>query len=98
MMKNDAWNKLAALARKAPAPAEDGVPFGFAARVVALSKTHRETEPSPLAAWEWLSFRSLALAGVLALASLAINYDLLTPGQPGDLAMADPGVDTLAEP
>ncbi len=57
-----AWSRLAPLA--AAAPAEDAaLPFGFAGRVVASWKANRRE--TTLAAFEWLTWRSLAVAVVI---------------------------------
>lgn len=64
------WQIGAAEARKATAPQLQGIPFGFATRVVAGWQS-RTRAASPEAIWERLGLRALVCASVLLLISLA---------------------------
>ncbi len=92
----NAWQRLAADARSARknAPAaDDGAPFGFASRVVAMARELRERE-SRLALWARVAWRaafaSLALCGIAFVAEtrVASSQPLISPP-----ALPLPGLD-----
>jgi hypothetical protein len=68
------WQKLVAAARRAPASGDESAPFGFSTRVAALAF---ESRPSTTAAYGRLAFRAAAVAGLLAVASVALNFSAI---------------------
>ena len=73
--ENLAWQKLAAVARRAPDERETAAPYGFATRVAALAMA--QERPRLAALLEQFSWRALAVAGALAAITLATNYSAL---------------------
>ena len=91
----DHWQKLARLARQAPKPAQEPVPFGFATRVAARWSAG---ESPALSGWDVLevfSLRSLVVAGALMLAVGFASYDVATPGWTQQYTVADAAFDPL---
>lgn len=73
------WQRLAALARQAPANRDDAAPAGFATRVAARASALPSGTP-------WLSLERYALRGLLAAAvcsaaAVAFNFSLLSSEQ-----------------
>jgi hypothetical protein len=70
---DNSWQKLAAAARKAqaPAPSDEAAPFGFSTRVAALAFSQ---PPDRSSAFATFSLKAAAFACVLALGSVAANY------------------------
>jgi len=97
MKSNEPWEKLTQAARQARPEASTEAPFGFATRVVARWQA---AEPVTLeSVWQVLSLRSLAVAALLMVASLTVNYDLMAGEDwTQDLAMADSVFQTALEP
>ena len=93
---HDAWDNLVRLARQAPKPPPSEIPFGFVARVAARWPATTVVELS--AVWEFLSLRSLILAALIMVATLGINYDLLSHDWTQEVDVADPGFEPLLEP
>jgi hypothetical protein len=90
-----AWSKVAQLA--AAAPAEDVVlPYGFAGRVVASWKANRRE--TTLAAFEWLTWRSLAVAVVIFAGSAAFGYDTVSDVISGGTPLISDWVDMFSLP
>jgi len=70
---NETWNRLARAARRAPAEQPAEAPFGFSHRVVARWLA---AGPQPrLSPWELLAVRSLGLAALVMLVSLAASFN-----------------------
>jgi hypothetical protein len=76
-----AWNKLAHSAARAPETAME-LPLGFATRVVANWKA--QTAEALLNTMESLTWRSLAVAMVILLGTAALGYDALSGFISGD--------------
>jgi hypothetical protein len=99
----DAWSRLTTAARTAPhEEREIAVPYGFATRVTALAFAQ---ERAPVSLFDRLAMRALGVACLLALGSLALNYQVLvSTGAPGsavtvgvdDFGMAAPADDAVA--
>jgi hypothetical protein len=71
----EAWQKLAAAARKArPVAADESAPFGFSTRVAALAF---QQQPAGSSAFARLSLRAAAFACILALGAVAANYSAI---------------------
>jgi hypothetical protein len=67
-----AWQRLVAAARRAaPAGEDESAPYGFSARVAALAFEAESPYPSIFAR---LALRAAAVACVLAVVSVAVNY------------------------
>lgn len=83
-----AWLRLTAAARQASAPAPGSAPYGFAARVVRLAFA----QPSPMPSlFERFAFKAVAVACLVALIGVAVNYRILTAGS-GPAAVEDYGL------
>lgn len=89
------WQRLVAAARQAPEERATSAPPGFATRVAARALS---AEPPGLAAlFERLSFRALAVAGLLMVATLAVSYPALTNGdEEEEQGVIDPVGELLA--
>ena len=86
-MKIDFWDRLAAAARRAPAPPPADMPFGFDSRVVAEWRSSGGAE-------EWLPWArllrgALVCASLIMLLSVAMNFHTLKERKPGSVAIAD---------
>ena len=83
---NDPWSKLVSAAREVRDQRDASAPFGFATRVVALGFAARGPHISLL---ERFAFRAVGVASLLAVASVAWNYNSITLPQPNaELAVA----------
>ena len=91
----DHWQKLARLARQAPKPAQEPVPFGFATRVAARWSAGESPAPSAWDVLEVFSLRSLVVASALMLAVGFASYDLATPDWTQQYTVADAAFDPL---
>jgi hypothetical protein len=69
------WTRLVAAARTVRDDRDTAAPFGFATRIVALAH-----ERGMVSLLERLSLRALGVACLLAIASVAANYQALLPG------------------
>ncbi|MEO6244732.1 MAG: hypothetical protein ABIQ12_04785 [Opitutaceae bacterium] len=69
------WMRLNAAARAVRDPRDTAAPFGFATRIVALAHEH-----GMVSLLERISLRALGVACLLAIASVAANYQALLPG------------------
>ena len=65
------WTRLAAAARQARDDRDASAPYGFATRVAALAMAQERRVAS---LFEAFAFRAVAISGLLALASVAVNY------------------------
>ncbi len=85
------WPRLATAARHAPDERDPAAPYGFATRVAALALA---AEQSAGSLFERLSLRALGVACLLAIATVAANYSLLSnlfaPDEPGLVTTEDP--------
>lgn len=68
------WRRLAAAARRAEDGHDDAAPYGFATRVAALAMAQPRQTRSLL---DRFALRAVAIASLLALASIAANYSWL---------------------
>lgn len=93
----DNWQKLAQLARQAPKPAEEAVPFGFATRIAARWSSSESPAPSTWDVLEMFSLRSLVVAGALMVAVVFVSYDVATPGWTQQYTVADATFDPIFE-
>lgn len=75
-LPRDAWSRLTAAARTAPDDRDTAAPYGFATRVAALAFA-QERRGGLL--FERFAFRALGASALLALASVALNYQALAP-------------------
>ena len=76
------WARLASGARRAPADSRDSsAPFGFSTRMAALAFA---VERPVASLFERFSLRALGFASLMALASVAANYSVLTTSTPED--------------
>ena len=66
-----AWQRLAAAARRAAPERDESAPYGFSTRVVAQAFARERGAPSAFAR---LSLRAAAVACLLAVAAVAVNY------------------------
>ncbi|HUR56828.1 MAG TPA: hypothetical protein VM029_03905 [Opitutaceae bacterium] len=80
------WARLVAAARQASDERDASAPYGFATRVAALAVHPQRTMASLL---ERFSLRAVSVAGLLALASIAMNYQHIKPGSASDAVVAD---------
>lgn len=83
------WWRLTAAARQTPLTRDEAAPYGFATRVAARAWTGNALPVSSLfPQWSW---RALGVATVLALATLAVNYEALAQRSVEDTVLsADP--------
>jgi hypothetical protein len=88
-----AWLKLVAAARRAPPAGDESAPFGFSTRVAALAFERAEPQVSVFAR---ISLRAAAVAGLLAIAAVAVNYSAIKGAFDDDSAVAA-GDDPIAE-
>jgi hypothetical protein len=65
------WQRLIEAARKAPQGGDEAAPFGFSTRVAALAFDQGRPESTAFAR---LSLRAAAVAGLLAVAAVAVNF------------------------
>lgn len=71
------WSRLLAAARLAPDDRDTSAPYGFATRAVALALALR-SERSMASLLERFSLRAVGVAALLALLSIALNYQHVT--------------------
>lgn len=88
------WQKLATLARQAPAPACEAAPFGFSTRVAARAMAAR---PASGALLEKFALRGLVAALTLGAASLAFSFSALTGEIEEDVTLAADPLPELLE-
>lgn len=79
------WSRLVDAARRAPDRRDAGAPYGFSTRVAALAFAADRRAGSLFERFAW---RAVGVAGLLALASVAVNYPALarTPAVPAPVA------------
>lgn len=80
------WQRLAALARTAPAGGDEAAPYGFATRVAAQAFTKRAS--GPWALFEKFALRGLVAACALSVASMAYSYTALTTEAEDEFSLA----------
>jgi hypothetical protein len=86
------WKKLVKAARSAPPVGDESAPFGFSTRVAALA--YAGGRP-PASAFARLSLRAAAVACLLAVAAVALNFSAITGAFEDESAVA--GDDPIAE-
>jgi hypothetical protein len=86
-----AWPRLTALARRAPADTREvSAPLGFATRVAALA--FEESERRVASLFELLAPRALWVAAALVIASVLVNYSSF------GLTAASSDIETVDDP
>ncbi len=78
------WARIAAAARRAADERATGAPHGFAVRVVA--RAMGIAPPAAAALFARFSLRALGFAGLLAVASVALNYGAIVNAMQEDIA------------
>jgi hypothetical protein len=76
------WSRLTAAAREVRDERDASAPYGFATRVVALAFAQERRVASLL---ERFAFRAVGIASLLALFSIALNYQAFSP-EPAKIA------------
>ena len=86
---DQSWARLTAGARRAPRGTAAAAPFGFSTRVAALAFAAERPMRSLL---ERFSLRAVGVASLLAVASVVVNYPVLTAHPADDelIALEDP--------
>ena len=86
---DQSWARLTAGARRAPRGTAAVAPFGFSTRVAALAFAAERPMRSLL---ERFSLRAVGVASLLAVASVVVNYPVLTAHPADDelIALEDP--------
>jgi hypothetical protein len=87
------WQKLLVSARRAPPAGDESAPFGFSTRVAALAFEQRRPAGSEFAR---MSLRAAAVAGLLAVAAVAVNFSAIKGAFDDATATAAPD-DPIAE-
>jgi len=72
---DQAWQRLAAAARRAPDERDDAAPYGFSTRVAALAMAAGRPKRSMI---EQLSLRAMGIACLLALVAVGTNYSTIS--------------------
>ena len=81
------WKRLTAAARTVANDGDVSAPFGFSTRVAAIAFAQ---EQRAVSLFERFALRAVGLAALLALASVALNYPVLTSGTSGStIALAE---------
>lgn len=93
---HDAWQRLAAAARRAPIPGDVEAPMGFATRVAALGLAGRPLL-APRAQLEKFAWRGLFAAGAFSAAAVAFGYSALVVDDEADAVGSDIVAEMLAE-
>jgi hypothetical protein len=70
------WTRLTAAARNARDERDSSAPYGFATRVAALAMAQEARVVSLI---DRFAFRALGVASLLAICSVALNYEVLAP-------------------
>ena len=78
------WSRLTAAAREIPADQNTSAPYGFATRVAALALAQEKKITS---LFEHFALRAVGVATLLALFSVALNYDVITTESPDGTAV-----------
>jgi hypothetical protein len=73
------WSRLTAAAREVPVDQDASAPYGFATRVAALALAQEKRITS---LFERFALRAVGVATLLALFSVALNYDVITTEAP----------------
>jgi hypothetical protein len=81
-----AWNRLAPIAARAPEESAD-LPLGFATRTVANWKAYPGERVASMV--EFFTWRGLALAMVILIGTVAIGYDAVSGFVAGDTSVTD---------
>ncbi len=79
------WQKLAAAARRAPPVGDESAPYGFSTRVAAMAFS---AERRPASSFARLSLRAAAVACLLAVVAVAVNYSAIAGAFDDDSAVA----------
>ena len=97
MNRNEqAWQRLAAAARRAPADDRDlSAPYGFATRVAALAMSAERPSNAAPARRLWL--RAAGIACLFAVAAVAANYSAIASAFDEEPAIVGNGDDPVAE-
>jgi hypothetical protein len=87
------WRKLVTAARGVPPAGDGSAPFGFSTRVAALAFAGGRP---PASAFARLSLRAAAVACLLAIVAVAVNFSAITGAFEDESAFAA-GDDPIAE-
>jgi hypothetical protein len=90
---DQAWQRLAAAARRAPPAGDESAPYGFSTRVAALAFA---AQRPPTSAFARLSLRAAAVACLLAVVAVALNFSAITGAFEDEWSVAA-GDDPIAE-
>ena len=89
------WQRLVTAARQAPVADDVAAPYGFATRIAARALGEPQ-RPALLAVFGRFSIRALWVAGLLMLASMAVNYVAFAGNEDDELSLLDPVSEILA--
>jgi len=78
------WRNLTAAARRAPAPADETAPYGFAARVTARALSGRRSGGSLV---EQFALRALGFAGLAAALAVVTHFSVPASAQSDDASL-----------
>lgn len=93
---DQAWQRLAAAARRAPEDRDDTAPFGFATRVAALAFAGRSL-PTTGMLLEKFALRGLLAACACSAAAAAFGYSVLTADPDSQTEAGDLVSEVLAQ-
>lgn len=93
---DQAWQRLAAAARRAPEDRDDTAPFGFATRVAAVAFTGRSL-PTTGMLLEKFALRGLLAACACSVAAAAFGYSVLTADPDSQTEAGDLVSEVLAQ-
>lgn len=91
--QNPGWEKLVGVARGARDDRPESAPYGFATRVAALALAGEGLSGATL--FERWSLRAVAVAGLLAVLTVAVNYSSFTSYGDDDLLTEESTVAAL---
>jgi hypothetical protein len=91
----DPWSRLTTAARAVRDERDVTAPYGFATRVAALALLQ---ERSVSSLFERFALRALGVASLLALGSLALNYNAITNPAPSAAAASFANIDDVLLP
>jgi hypothetical protein len=81
----DPWSRLTAAAREVPDDRETSAPYGFATRIAALAFAQEQKIAS---LFDRFALRAVGVASLLAVFSVALNYDVITTASVGSTTVA----------
>ena len=87
------WSRLTAAAREVRDARDESAPFGFATRVAAIALAQ---ERRVVSLFERFALRAVGVASLLALFSVALNYQALSTESAVTVALTDEPVELMA--